>query len=83
MKQVKYLCKLCGQQFEAPLGTEALPQLPSDKKTSASTVGCPLESIICLPIIFSILIYHEHVTLRMYIGFILIFAAIILSQKDE
>ena len=33
---------------DAPDGTAALPKEPSVKVTSASTVGFPLESIICL-----------------------------------
>src|SRR5207302_660423 len=34
---------------EAPLGTDALPLTPDSKITSASTVGFPRESSICLP----------------------------------
>ena len=33
---------------EAPLGTAARPKEPSARRTSASTVGLPLESSICL-----------------------------------
>ena len=40
-----------------------------------------LESVF--GVIFSILIYHEKVTLRMLVGFVMIFAAILLSQKGE
>ena len=53
------------------------------KHTEASIGGMIISLESVFGVIFSILIYHEHVTLRMYIGFILIFAAIILSQKDE
>ena len=53
------------------------------KHTEASIGGMIISLESVFGVIFSILLYHEHVTLRMYIGFILIFAAIILSQKDE
>ena len=39
-----------------------------------------LESVF--GVIFSIIIYHEHVTLRMLVGFAVIFAAILLSQWE-
>ena len=39
---------------DAPLGATPLPTVPSRRYTSASTVGLPLESIISLPITFSI-----------------------------
>jgi len=39
-----------------------------------------LESVF--GVLFAILIYREHVTLRMYVGFAVIFVAIILSQKE-
>ena len=41
---------------EAPLGTEARPIIPSFKCTSTSTVGLPLESRICLDLIFVIML---------------------------
>ena len=40
-----------------------------------------LESVF--GVIFSMMIYHEHITLRMLIGFIVIFVAIVLSQLDD
>ncbi len=40
-----------------------------------------LESVF--GVIFSIILYHETVTFRMLIGFIMIFTAIILSQQDS
>ena len=39
---------------DAPLGAVPLPTVPSERYTSASTVGFPLESNISLPITFSI-----------------------------
>ena len=39
-----------------------------------------LESVF--GVIFSIILYHEKITLRMLIGFIVIFAAILLSQWE-
>ena len=39
---------------DAPLGAAPLPMVPSVSQTSASTVGLPLESMISLPITFSI-----------------------------
>ena len=39
-----------------------------------------LESVF--GVVFSVIIYHEQITLRMIIGFAVIFAAILLSQKD-
>ena len=53
-------------------------------KYSEASIGgmiISLESVF--GVLFSIIIYHEHVTARMWIGFAVIFAAIILSQKDE
>ncbi|OQB34508.1 MAG: hypothetical protein BWY05_01605 [Euryarchaeota archaeon ADurb.Bin165] len=41
---------------EAPEGHAARPKNPPASMTSASTVGLPLESMISLPVIFSILI---------------------------
>ena len=46
--------KASNSPVEAPLGAVPLPTVPSAKYTSASTVGLPLESIISLPITFSI-----------------------------
>lgn len=40
-----------------------------------------LESVF--GVIFSIIIYHEKITLRMLIGFITVFIAVILSQYDD
>ena len=40
-----------------------------------------LESVF--GVIFSMIIYHEHITLRMVIGFIVIFIAIVLSQLED
>ena len=53
------------------------------KHTEASIGGMIISLESVFGVIFSILIYHEHVTLRMCIGFIMIFAAIMLSQKEE
>ena len=39
-----------------------------------------LESVF--GVIFSVVIYHERITLRMVFGFAVIFAAILLSQWD-
>ena len=39
-----------------------------------------LESVF--GVIFSIIIYHERITLRMIIGFITVFIAVILSQYE-
>jgi len=39
-----------------------------------------LESVF--GVVFSVIIYHEHVTFRMLIGFVVIFIAILLSQWD-
>ncbi len=39
-----------------------------------------LESVF--GVVFSIILYHEQITLRMYVGFAIIFAAILLSQRD-
>lgn len=39
-----------------------------------------LESVF--GVIFSVIIYHENITLRMLLGFVVIFAAILLSQWD-
>lgn len=39
-----------------------------------------LESVF--GVIFSIIIYHEHITLRMFVGFITVFIAVILSQWE-
>ena len=53
------------------------------KHTEASIGGMIISLESVFGVIFSILIYHEQVTLRMYIGFMIIFMAILLSQRDE
>ena len=53
------------------------------KYTQASIGGMIISLESVFGVIFSIIIYREHVTLRMWIGFAIIFAAILLSQKDE
>ena len=40
-----------------------------------------LESVF--GVLFSVIIYHEKITFRMLIGFIVIFIAILLSQREE
>lgn len=39
-----------------------------------------LESVF--GVLFSVILYHEHITLRMFVGFAVIFAAIVLSQWE-
>lgn len=53
------------------------------KHTEASIGGMIISLESVFGVIFSILIYHEKVTMRMWFGFIIIFAAILLSQKEE
>ena len=53
------------------------------KHAEASIGGMIISLESVFGVIFSILIYHEQVTRRMWLGFAIIFAAIILSQKDE
>ncbi len=53
------------------------------KYAEASIGGMILSLESVFGVIFSILIYQEKVTLRMWIGFAIIFAAIVLSQKDD
>jgi len=53
------------------------------KHTEASIGGMIISLESVFGVIFSILIYHEHVTLRMWLGFFIIFLAILLSQKEE
>ena len=53
------------------------------KYAEASIGGMILSLESVFGVIFSIILYHEKVTLRMAIGFAIIFAAIILSQKEE
>ncbi len=50
-------------------------------ETSVGGMILSLESVF--GVIFSILIYHESITTRMVIGFVVIFVAIVLSQKEE
>ena len=53
------------------------------KHTEASIGGMIISLESVFGVIFSILIYGEHVTPRMWFGFVIIFAAILLSQKEE
>ncbi len=53
------------------------------KYTEASVGGMIISLESVFGVVFSILIYHEQVTLRMWLGFIVIFIAIVLSQKEE
>lgn len=53
------------------------------KHTEASIGGMIISLESVFGVIFSILIYGEHVTPRMWLGFAIIFAAILLSQKEE
>lgn len=53
------------------------------KHTEASIGGMIISLESVFGVIFSILIYGEHVTPRMWLGFVIIFAAILLSQKEE
>ena len=53
------------------------------KHTEASIGGMIISLESVFGVIFSILLYHEHLTLRMWIGFAMIFIAIVLSQKED
>ena len=50
-------------------------------ETSVGGMILSLESVF--GVIFSMVIYHETITLRMVIGFVMTFVAIVLSQKEE
>ena len=52
------------------------------KYAQASVGGMILSLEAVFGVIFSIILYHEKVTGRMIIGFVIIFAAIILSQRE-
>ena len=52
------------------------------KYAEASIGGMLLSLESVFGVIFSIILYHETVTLRMYIGFVVIFVAIVLSQME-
>lgn len=52
------------------------------KYTEASIGGMILSLESVFGVIFSIIIYHEVITLRMILGFIVIFIAIVLSQWE-
>ena len=52
------------------------------KYADASIGGMILSLESVFGVLFAILIYGEHVTLRMYVGFAVIFVAIILSQRE-
>ena len=53
------------------------------KHTEASIGGMIISLESVFGVIFSIIIYHEQLTFRMCIGFLIIFIAILLSQKEE
>lgn len=53
------------------------------KYAEASIGGMLLSLESVFGVVFAIIIYHEKVTLRMLVGFAVIFLAIILSQKEE
>lgn len=53
------------------------------KHTEASIGGMIISLESVFGVIFSILIYQEKITQRMLLGFIIIFIAILLSQKEE
>lgn len=53
------------------------------KYTETSVGGMILSLESVFGVIFSMVIYHETITLRMVIGFVMIFVAIVLSQKEE
>ena len=53
------------------------------KYGEASIGGMILSLESVFGVIFAVIIYREEITLRMVIGFIIIFVAIILSQKEE
>lgn len=52
------------------------------KYAEASIGGMILSLESVFGVIFSVLIYHEKITVRMVVGFIVIFAAIVLSQLE-
>ena len=52
------------------------------KYAEASIGGMLLSLESVFGVIFAIILYHEKITLRMYIGFIVIFMAIVLSQYE-
>lgn len=53
------------------------------KYADASIGGMILSLESVFGVIFSIILYKEQVTLRMFFGFAVIFLAVVLSQKDE
>ena len=53
------------------------------KHTEAAIGGMIISLESVFGVIFAIIIYHEHVTLRMLLGFAIIFLAIVLSQREE
>ena len=53
------------------------------KHMDASICGMILSLESVFGVVFAIILYHEQVTLRMIVGFAVIFAAIMLSQKEE
>ncbi|MDD6467570.1 MAG: DMT family transporter [Erysipelotrichaceae bacterium] len=61
-------------------GIGMLLQNYGQQGTTASTASLLLSLEAVFGILFSVLFYHEHVTLQMLLGFICIFSAIILSE---
>ena len=53
------------------------------KHMDASICGMILSLEAVFGVVFAIILYHEQITLRMIVGFAVIFAAIMLSQKEE
>lgn len=53
------------------------------KYENASIAGMILSLESVFGVIFSIIIYHEKITLRMLAGFVIVFAAVILSQWES
>lgn len=53
------------------------------KYAEASIGGMILSLESVFGVIFSIIIYHENITPRMFVGFAVIFVAILLSQREE
>lgn len=53
------------------------------KYADAAICGMILSLESVFGVVFAIILYHEQVTLRMLIGFAVIFAAIMLSQKED
>lgn len=53
------------------------------KYENASIAGMILSLESVFGVIFSILIYHERITLRMLVGFIIVFIAVVLSQWES